>query len=443
MDRIKKLKTDREREWWKFIRQKKREGQKTITLSVDGKMVEKEEEICSEVEKYWKNVMFQELPDIKEDILRTTARNEFEISLYFTRDEVEKYLKHIKNNKATGPDNILNEYLKEGRKIIALDISNISKQIDKEEKMPGKWGETNSTLLHKGGYKKKDQLKNYRPIAVTSNIGKVYCGLLKERIMKYIEDNRILSDEQNGFRAGRRGSDNIFIMNEIIEKRKKEKKNTYIAFLDIEKAYDSLNRELLWALMKKVGLKSKVIKAIKSLYNESRTTFKIGNIVTDWVESNRGVKQGCVLSPLIFALFMEELTTRVKALDVGVNIRGSKLSILLFADDVILVAESEEDLKKMLVTVGEFEKETYIRFSKEKSQIKIVKGNNRVNQEKFEMNGVELTIAKSYTYLGLDMNVNGFDEITERKIASAEGWVGQMGGIVSTRKNKYPWLHTG
>ena len=184
-------------------------------------------------------------------------------------------------------------------------------------------------------------------------------------------------------------------------------------------------------------LTEKVINTIKSLYNESKTTFKIGNVKTGWVESNRGVKQGCVLSPLLFAIFMEELTLRVKSLNVRVEIGGNKLAILLFADDVILVAESADDLKKMLNTVGEFEKETYIRFSKEKSQIMIIKGNNLENQEKFEMNKEELNITNTYTYLGLEIKNNGFIDITENKIATAEGWVGQMGGIMSSRKNKY------
>ena len=84
--------------------------------------------------------------------------------------------------------------------------------------------------MHKGGYKSKRELKNYRPIAITDTVSKVFCGILNERMKVVIERNKVMGEEQNGFRVDRRGEDNMFVVREVIEKMVKEKMKAYVAF---------------------------------------------------------------------------------------------------------------------------------------------------------------------------------------------------------------------
>ena len=93
------------------------------------------------------------------------------------------------------------------------------------------------------GNKSKKEIKNYRPIAVCDTVCKIFCGVLNERLCEVVERNRVMGDEQNGFRKDRRGEDNMFVVNEVIERAKKDGRKKYIAFLDIEKAYDRVNRK--------------------------------------------------------------------------------------------------------------------------------------------------------------------------------------------------------
>ena len=97
-------------------------------------------------------------------------------------------------------------------------------------------------------------------------IGKIFCMIVNERLRACIEMNGLLSEEQNGFRLDRRGEDNIFIVRELIEKCKRESKKGYFAFLDIEKAYDRVNREILCKVLNKCGMSQKMVNIIRSMY---------------------------------------------------------------------------------------------------------------------------------------------------------------------------------
>ena len=127
----------------------------------------------------------------------------------------------------------------------------------REERVPQKWNESRVILPHKGSHKSKKELKNYRPIALTDIIGKIFCMCLNERVREAVEKNGVLGEEQNGFRMNRRGKDNVFIVREMIEKCNRESKQGCFAFLDIEKAYDRVNRQVLCKVLKKSGISEK------------------------------------------------------------------------------------------------------------------------------------------------------------------------------------------
>ena len=101
-------------------------------------------------------------------------------------------------------------------------------QVWEEERVPIMWNECRVTLLHKGGYKSKNELKSYRPIALVNTVGKVFNAVLNERLCKWMERAGVLGEEQNGICVDRRAEDNMFVVNEMIEKKRKDVEVNYI-----------------------------------------------------------------------------------------------------------------------------------------------------------------------------------------------------------------------
>ena len=139
------------------------------------------------------------------------------------------------------------------------------------------WNECRVTLLHKGGYKSKNELKNYRPIALVNTVGKVFSAVLNDRLCKWVERAGVLGEEQNGFRVDRRAEDNMFVVNEMIEEKKRDGGKLYLGFLDIEKAYDRVNRERLGRVLEKIGLSAKVVNIVRSMYVDTRAKYSLGD----------------------------------------------------------------------------------------------------------------------------------------------------------------------
>ena len=133
----------------------------------------------------------------------------------------------------------------------------------------------------------------------------------------------------------------------------------FCASIDFRKAYDSVNREILWTKRDNLGLNGRLLYAVKSLYNNVLCSVKRNGFTTDWFSVNCGLKPGCSLSPLLFNLYINDLAFKIDALGKRV-----KVSILLYADDVVLIAESEPDLQSMLDIMGTWCKNNLLSSSK-------------------------------------------------------------------------------
>ena len=157
-----------------------------------------------------------------------------------------------------------------------------------------------------------------------------------------------MCDEQNGFRAGRCTIDHVGSLTSIIETRIKKKSDTFVAFIDFSKACDRIHRELLWYKLSRLGISDKFIEVLKSLYNNVQCTTRINGFGTEWFDVSVGLKQGCILSPVLFNAFMEDLVQLIRDEQKGVKYGDLNVSILLYADDILLLSDCEEDLQSML-----------------------------------------------------------------------------------------------
>jgi hypothetical protein len=134
----------------------------------------------------------------------------------------------------------------------------------------------------------------------------------------------------------------------IIETRKLKRQSTFTAFIDLKKAYNCIDMSLLFTKLQDLGINGLMYHALFSLYRNVDSGVRLNGLCTNWFTVNCGLKQGYLLSPLLFNLFINDLVTLISSFDIGIDIGDEKLSILLYADNVVLLAESESDLQALL-----------------------------------------------------------------------------------------------
>jgi hypothetical protein len=205
------------------------------------------------------------------------------------------------------------------------------------EKVPHEWMQGLVFPLYKDGDDR--DLLNYRGITLLSIVAKVYCSVLTDRLMLFAEREEAgIVEEQGGFRP-RRGTDNqLFVLTETI--RIRTGKVTYAGFIDVKKAYDTVWRAGLWKRLWEEGVRGKMWRVVKGMYQTVESAVLVGDESTEWFKLEAGVRQGCVMSPILFSLFINGLARELKRKGQGVNIGGRRVQLLLYADDIVLLAET-------------------------------------------------------------------------------------------------------
>ena len=199
-------------------------------------------------------------------------------------------------------------------------------------------------------------------------------------------------------------------MKELIEQAGKESKQLCCMFLDIEKAYDTVNRQIMWELVEKLGFDEHIRKILQSMYRNTIAKYHWNEVVMDEVRSEVGLRQGsCTLSPLLFMIVMEELTQRIKNTGVGLKLGKEILNILLFADDVVLLTESWEDMQKLLEEVGKLSEDMEMKFGIDKCKVMTINGKEEGNEtnNQLQLLGKDTEKVDSYNYLGLEIDNKG------------------------------------
>ena len=187
----------------------------------------------------------------------------------------------------------------------------------------------------------------------SSLASKVMLKILQARLQEYV--NHELPDVQAGIRKGRGTRDQIANIHLIIERAKEFQKNIYSCFIDYAKAFDCVDHKKLWKVLKQMGIPDHLSCCLRNLYAGQEATVRTGHGTTDWFSIEKGVCQGCILSPCLFNLYAEYIM-RNSGLDeaqAGIKIAGSTINNLRYADDTTLMAESEEELNSVLMKVKE------------------------------------------------------------------------------------------
>ena len=270
---------------------------------------------------------------------------------------------------------------------------------------PSEW----SSNFLKPIYKKGDQFDpdNYRGLAIGAAMTKLYSLILLGRLTEFIKENELISANQIGFMTCTY-FDHIFLLQTIIEKIvKKNKKRLYAVFIDFKKAYDTVDRNKLFARLQSIGINGIFLKNIKAMYETISYRIKLKDGYLDPIKSTLGLKQGCPLSPMLFNLYIDDVKDIFDDHCDPVTITDTKISHFLYADDLVLVSLSPEGLQRSLDKVSEYSARKSLTISIKKSKSMIFNVAGRLIDTKFTINGETLEPVKSFCYLGFEVVPSG------------------------------------
>ena len=200
---------------------------------------------------------------------------------------------------------------------------------------PTEWDFSDIKPIPKKGKDQRDPLQN-RCITIMCCVAKLYSRILNVRLQKYLEVNNNLVDEQNGFRASRSCIDHIFVLCTVLRNRKLSGQETFLAFIDFQKAFDSVDRHFLLFKLLKIGVSGHMYNAISALYSNPRSRISLNEHKTEYFHCPIGVKQGDCLSPTLFAIFINDLAKEIKESGIGIQIEENLfINMLLYADGTI------------------------------------------------------------------------------------------------------------
>ena len=221
-------------------------------------------------------------------------------------------------------------------------------------------------------------MNNYRGITLTSIFSKLYSHILKERLRTWSENNNVIDDSQSGFRSSKSTSDCIFILQAIMNRQLSNKRKLYCAFIDFKKAFDLVYRNGIWYKLCKIGASLKFVSAVKAIYNSVKVCLKSLGKTSECFDSLVGVKQWEPISPLLFILFLYDLSTELDIDTNTGNVNDELIGLfqtfmLLFADDTVLLSESLSELQILLNKLSNYCKKWNIFVNTDKAKAMLFK----------------------------------------------------------------------
>ena len=167
-----------------------------------------------------------------------------------------------------------------------------------------------------------------------------------------LKTEEAMKNSQFGFRQGRGTVDAIFIVRQIIEKAREHQVPLHFNVIDFKSAFDTVWRKALWRMMIAIGVDTKIVNIIEALYKDTECAIVIDGHITEWFKVNIGVRQGCILSPTLFNIFLEFVMKELKSLDQDLQMKNTLSVDIRYADDTTLISTV---LNKLKISSGELE----------------------------------------------------------------------------------------
>ena len=258
--------------------------------------------------------------------------------------------------------------------------------------------------------------------------GKVYARILECRLREKVEDK--LVEYQSGFRPGRSVQDHIYTLRQFCESTYRYNNKIHVCFIDLQKAFDSVKRKELWKALEEHGVDNNLIKAIQSFYDNPESMVRIGGETSEKFKIDVGVRQGCILSPLLFITLMDSISKQCKgmrSLNVGMwKMKPVQLKMLAFADDLVVFGKSQDDLNHNVRILNWELKKRGLVINAKKTKTMVI--SREPCKHKIKLNGEVLEQVDSYKYLGVIISSNcSLKEEINQRISKATKVYSQLG----------------
>lgn len=322
----------------------------------------------------------------------------------FSLDEVSSAVKKAKNGKSGGIDGIAAEFWKFApcNHELLCNIYNVC--LDKES-YPDEWKVSVivPVFKNKGDATCPD---NYRGIALLPTAAKPFSVVVCDRLEKWAEQNGFFIPTQSGFRKGLSCLDNIFMLDTIVRKYLREGR-LYSAFIDFRKAFDYVNRNILWQKLLDAGISSKMVRLLKNMYQGITACVRTNSgTVTEQFQCSLGLRQGDSLSAILFIFFVNDLQDFLVNNNCNLlNLDTMPLLLMFLADDLSLFDKSVKGLQKKFDTLAVYCKRYELVVNRAKSKvITFRKGGDLQPYEVWTYEGQPIDSVNVYTYLGVDVD---------------------------------------
>lgn len=344
------------------------------------------------------------------------------LSCAITPAEVKLALDQSENNKAACPkDGLVNELFKKGGAPMALLLCKLFNHMWALEEQPAAWMEGVIVSLFKGG-DALDMGKSYRGISLLNVVGKIYRRVLANRLSRFAEQHGLLHEGQNGFRQGRSTVDHILTLHELVLRRAKAGKPTYVFFLDVQKAYDTVWREGMFHRLWNMGVTGKLWRVIRNSYMMTKSSVQHGGTQSSSFVVDIGVAQGDTLSPILFSLFINSLLqelddeiNQVKGIvlpDQEGQPTGRVVRACMFADDFACAEESPQGLQVAINVAKKHSDKWRYKANVPKCAVMIFGKSSAPAQDlsitwTWGPAGNPIPVSKEYKYLGVMLSDTG------------------------------------
>ena len=311
------------------------------------------------------------------------------------KGEVRQVVKTGPKGKAAGNDGITTKAIHVFGETGIQWLTTIFQKAWVERRVPEDWQKAIVVPIWKRKGSKKD-CSTYRGISLLSHVGKMYPKILEQHTR--VKTEHLLSDAQSGFRKGRGCTDAIFALWQLCERAIEYGQDLHLLFVDQEKAFDRVNRDKLWKVLEQYGVMGQLLNNIQAIYANSRSAVRTASGTSDWFPVTSRVRQGCNLSPLLFVIYMDQITKEA-------NPDPEALNELMFADDQVMVNNDKIQLQEHTDQLHERCKTYGMKISTSKTEVMAV--SKRPDKLDININGTQLKHTNEFTYLGSMFTENG------------------------------------
>ena len=384
------LQNNNTKPFWKFIKSRQKDNIGVSPIKSKGKLYSdsksKAELLNNQFESVFTNETIDDIPTLQGEKQPSAKPIQIEVN------GVEKLLKNIKTNKASGPDNIPNQLLKETASEIAPALAAIFKQSLDSGTLPDDWLTANIAPVFKKG--NRHEAVNYRPVSLTCVCCKLLEHIVCRHILCHLEEFSILSALQHGFRKGLSCVTQLLLTLHDITSIHDRKLQVDMAILDFSKAFDTVPHQRLLSKLDHYGIRDNTLNWINSFLTQRTQRVTIEGTTSESVHVKSGVPQGTVLGPLLFLCFINDLPDQVRS------------QVRLFADDCLLYRPIKNDsdqlaLQQDLDNLQEWANKWGMVFNPKKCYIlRIARGKSSMDRF-YHLDGQILSQVHENPYLGL------------------------------------------